>query len=443
MSPELSTTLDLCKCEPHRIKPGQAVELVRRLGELAIWWLHPKVLAVAAQALRTTWPQPHLPTSAGSCWIVFAQGPCPEWPALREAFLLPLQWRKDTADSQQLPAKLRSLARRAAHIVHHPTWGLHFSKDANLEQHNLAQIDDYVDVESGWAALACGLLLAAEGGTPSPVVWASGCWDPNGGVAQVGNLPAKLRLAKDFQVRAFFLPKTQLHEASRHLGPTDTLKLCPLHTGTCDPRQALADYLHCLDAPPPPPTSWDDEAGLARCTAYYLRQPIQASSTVEYYRTALLPCIVHRLRQDVRDTYPGWQPSHLVTVVSDSESLVELMARVVGASAVLLLHTPDANQVARTKKVQSRLEEAGISCCAWQIRREEGMLDDVKHALRQFDGVCPSQTVFDLTPGTKLMTYALARSAPAGSWLVYLEHQYRNGRPQPNTERLIRWQASG
>ncbi len=440
MSPPVHAVLTQCRIEPGRMKPGQAAELVRRLGELASWWLHPDVLALAARALRIAWPRRSLPTSAGSCWIVFAQHSSMPWPALREAFLLPLQWRENTADSQQLPDKLRRLARLAAQCVHHPNWGLHLSQDAGLAQHNLSQLDDHLDVDSGWAALACGLLLAAEGGTPDPDVWASGCWDPDGGVTRVGDLPAKLRLAAEWGASTFFLPAFQLEEAKAWLLGPSTLQLCPLRAGTCDPMQALADYLYRLDAPPPPPTSVDDEPGFTRCATYYLRQPLHAASTQEYYRTALLPCIVHRQSRHVGAAYPGWRPTHLVTIVSGSDVLVELMARALRVSHVLLLHTPDQRQLERTETVRSRLEQAGISCVTRRIH-QEGMLVDVRRSLEQFDGVDASQIVFDLTPGTKLMTYALARAAPEGSWLVYLEHAFREGRPQPGTERLIRWLA--
>lgn len=434
--------LSLCCTWPHKMALGEAVELVRMLGELARWWVHPDLLARAARALQTSWPQPQLPTSRGSCWIVFAQDSPTCWPALRESFLLPLQWRENTPDSPRLPEKLGRLARDVARTVHLPHWGLHLSSDVGLDTTDLSDFNSHFQVESAWAAIAGGLLLAAEGGTPDPAVWASGGWNPNGGVANVGHLEPKLRLALEWGAREFFLPATQIKDAAAHLGTADTLQLHPLKTGTCDPKLALADYLARLDAPPPPPPTPEDQLGFARCAAYFLRQPLHVASTQAYYRGALLPHIIDRLKRHVQTTSPTWRPSLLVTIVSGSEVLVELMARVLNVSQVLLLHTPDSAHVDRTKQVQARLAEAQISCRAWRIRKDEGMLSDVTEGLRSFD-IPASQMVFDLTPGTKLMTYALARVAPAGSWLVYLEHDYKHGRPQPGSERLLRWQAAG
>jgi hypothetical protein len=357
--------------------------------------------------------------------------------------LLPLQWRENTQNSPHLPDKLQRLARNAAQLVHHPNWGLHLSGEAGLADHDLSPFDRFFQVESGWAALAVGLLLAAEGGTPDPAVWASGRWDPVGGIAKVGHLKPKLRLAVEWGAREFFLPESQIEQARSILDPAAPLKLGKLRVGTCDPKQAVAEYLHRLDAPPPPPADADDAAAFARCAAYYSRQPPDAIHVRRYYREALLPYISEKQRRHVQDAYPGWQPSHLVTVVSYNEVLVELVACALGVSHVLLLHTADPSPRERSLEVQSRLAAAGVSCTPCLIPDDQqGMLADVEAALRQLKAVPPGQVVIDLTPGTKLMTYALARAAPAGSWLVYLKHE-SSGRPQPGTERLIRWQADG
>jgi hypothetical protein len=441
MCARLHATLELCHNKPGQLQPGQVAELLRSLGPLASWWVHPDVWHQAA-ALGIRWRKPQLPTSAGSCWIVFAQDECMPWPALREAFLLPLQWQERSADSPRLPPKLRQLARSAAQTVHHPDWGLHLHPDVGLEQLCLAELDDLLHVQSGWASVACGLLLATEGGTPQATVWASGGWDPNGGIKEVGHLPAKLRLAAEWGASEFFLPQFQLEAARSSLGAKAGLKLCPLHTGQCDPRQALAEYLAHLDAPPPPPQP-EDHAAFKRCARYYLRQPPHDSGSATYYRQALLPAIVSNLRQGMLSRYPDWHPTHLVTIVSGNDVLVELMARVLDVSHVLLLHTPDTPMTERAEQVASRLVQAGIACRTHPIRKQEGVLADVQHAFRYLADVPVSQLAIDLTPGTKLMTYALSRAAPEASWLVYLESRYQDNRPLPGSETLLRWPAGG
>ena len=55
----------------------------------------------------------------------------------------------------------------------------------------------------------------------------------------------------------------------------------------------------------------------------------------------------------------------------------------------------------------------------------------------------PGALAFDLTPGTGLMTLAWAFVPPAGSWLLYLQHQYLKNlnRPDPFTESYLMWRA--
>lgn len=54
----------------------------------------------------------------------------------------------------------------------------------------------------------------------------------------------------------------------------------------------------------------------------------------------------------------------------------------------------------------------------------------------------PDQLVFDLTPGTKPMSLSLAELAPAGSWLLYLEHALlEDARAEPGSEAFDRWQV--
>jgi hypothetical protein len=44
-----------------------------------------------------------------------------------------------------------------------------------------------------------------------------------------------------------------------------------------------------------------------------------------------------------------------------------------------------------------------------------------------------------MTPGKRLMSRALGDLAPAGSWLVYLEHSFRpDRRADPGSERPVR-----
>ena len=92
--PRIGKVLDLGRQPPDELSAGRAVELVRELGGLAPWWLRDAVLHRAAgeypQLRYLDSYKPNLPTTPGSCWIVYAIPEPERLTALRPAFLLPL-----------------------------------------------------------------------------------------------------------------------------------------------------------------------------------------------------------------------------------------------------------------------------------------------------------------------------------------------------------------
>ena len=88
--------LKICEANPGDLKRGGAAS-----GELEVR---------VREELGLHLSMPCLPASHGSCWIVFVQHPPKRRPALRDAFLLPLQWRPNTPHSHRLPPKLVALA---------------------------------------------------------------------------------------------------------------------------------------------------------------------------------------------------------------------------------------------------------------------------------------------------------------------------------------------
>jgi hypothetical protein len=193
-------------------------------------WLSGEVLDVIGAALGGPWPRPELPATAGSCWVVFAQDEPPSYPDLRDAFLLPLGWRQGHTHSLALPAKVIALARGVAEALGERNWGLHLSRAAGLEDVRLSELDSHLEVASGWAALAGGLVAACEGRTPDPRVWATGGWGPGAGILRVGGLAAKRALAGEHKVQHFFVPGTPLDEAARlaeMLGRLRGARICP------------------------------------------------------------------------------------------------------------------------------------------------------------------------------------------------------------------------
>jgi hypothetical protein len=445
--------LKLCERQLQQLKPGEVWHLLHGLKELAPWWLRPEVLERAGEQTGFQFARPELPESVGSCWIILAQPESRPWPLLRDAMLLPLEWRRNATHSEGLPTKLREMADEIARILEKPDWGLGLGSIAGLGDLDMCGADEHLDFRSGWASLAGGLVVAtcAEEAKPNVGVWATGDFHWPHGILPVERLEAKLRLAHEWGATDFFIPGTpelmnQAQQVANHL-PAPVPNLRPIKTGTPDPARALREYLDALEVPPDPPRDEYDEVGFCKCADYYLRRrPRDQDSTTSFYWSHLLSTITKRLQKQLGQEWAGWAPQHLVTIVSGSPELVPLTAQAVGVSRCLLLYTPSTDrrkdQTQRMKMVRSFLEARGIQCFVRDFSDDDGMRETFRAAIEDFVSRSPlDQVVFDLTPGTKLMTLTLARTAPSGSWLLYIRNDSLTGRPEPGSERLMMWRA--
>lgn len=448
---------ETCNKSLHGLSAQQASNAVARLGPLARWFLRREVFSRAADdpfigdRLRTHWrkwhDRPHVSGTYGNSWVVFVtQCPAPI-PLVRDAFVLPLQWVPDTKHDARLPAELQDLAEMTfksirdmlKHTAGH--WGLHLANDlASVDLRKL-----HLAPASGWAPLAAALYIAAEGGTPDPTVWATGSWSFSDGLLPVDDVSLKSQLAAEFGAKTFFVPDGQQSDVA---SGSPGLSAGRLYSGTLLTSRALADLLLRLDATPTAPTSATDDEGIKRCRDYYLRRPLREPDTKSFYVERLLPFIIQRRRREVQQQYPECRPSHLITIVSGSPELVELTARALEVDRCLLLHTADDNQTRLAEEAKARLEDANhrqkhIFATLGDFAKDSvAIMQTMERHIREFvAGLASNQVVFDLTPGTKLMTYALSRLAPPASWLVYLEHGWHEGRPDPDTEEFLAWQV--
>jgi hypothetical protein len=443
----IGKVLELSRHPPDELSAGRAVELVCELGGLAPWWLREPVLHRAAgeypQLRYLDGYRPRLPTAPGSCWIVYAIPEPEQVPALRPALLLPLCWAQGPSHHPHLPANLAALADRIVQSLRLPGWGLQLTSHDHIDRLDLREVDFPAD--SGWAPLAGGLLLRVEGLLPQDSVWATGAWDR--GPADVGGLPAKLDLAAQWGARHFFVPAWRVKDARDHLAQRG-LAECELQVGalsapaTPDVRQTLNGYLARLGDRPAIPVrgSPDEGAAFALCVKYHALQAREEGR--QFYRSHLLPAVSRRCRRLIAERYPACRPTCLVTVVSDSPELIPLAARALGVRRVLLLYTADKEKLMREARdwlgQPPQDGEGAVAVEAAEFeRREEAVACFTR-------GADPADVVFDLTPGTKLMTLQLEKQARAHyrpSWMYYLEHQTPNNRPVPGTENPRCWRA--
>lgn len=438
-----------------RLGQYAATDLVMLMDRLARWCLNPEVLRRAAEndSIRedyvAEWRQtPQLPATHGSCWVIFATDSRVMLPLLRPAFALPLRWAEGQKHSPRLPVALERLATQVAASftgnsrIDGRVWGLQLAEELGDLDLNSAPLECH----SGWAALAAGLLVAAEGGVPDPHVWATGSWDDRRGIQPVDGLKQKLDLAAEFGARAFFVPSVQAEEATPL---AEGVVIGRLHMGELDATRTLAELALRLESPPPPPSGPDDGKAFQRCRTYYQRQPRGEPRTTAYYWTHLLPTITQRCRSQVLARYPDCRPANMVTIVSGSPELVLLAARSLDVQHCLLLYTPDGassrDQTSRMQMVRDALEADGRSCQPACFANDETLEQQIPAAIARFVDGQPAETfALDLTPGSKWMTLVANRAMPAGSWRLYVKNDTlpsRDQRPQPGSEQLVCWKG--
>jgi hypothetical protein len=441
-------------------------------GGLARWCLRPDVLSLAAtddsvpEVIRRTWQAPtSVPAAHGACWVVFGTDHPDEVPLMRPAFVLPLRWVQNAADGPcppadtggaeheaaeelrqtdhaMLPGDLTSLRDRVldelrgSPQVAGRRWTLQLA--AELGAPDLRRFD--LACASGWASLAAGLLVAAEGGVPDEHVFATGCWSPGAGIRPVGeeHLAAKLTVASELGARHFFVPDSQ---ASRARDLVDERCAEPLEIGTLyesapDARRALRDYLRQFDLPPDRGASRDSRR------RYYLRQGDEAWAK-EYYRRNLLPEIIEHCRSQLHAA--GWtdRPTHLVTIASDNSELVPLGIEVLRPASCLVVYTED--YAAKTALTRGMAVNNTVGCEVHE--RGFADLEDLRAGMREaiqefLNGSGAERVVFDLTPGPKDISFAwmLELAAPENR-LYYLRHRRQGFKVDPFSEQPQIWIA--
>lgn len=446
-----------CAVALDQLTPPLAYELAyEHLGtSLARWVLRAEVLSQVAEheifrgaaEARGFWKtRPGLPANQGSCWIIFVLDRAEDCPVLKPAFVLPLEWRKEQPHSGQLPPSLAALADRVLQELSLTGWGLWPSQQAGMCEYDLSAWHR-LRGGSGWASLAGGLIIAAEGGTPERTIWATGEWrggnDPHPGFQRVDHLHEKLALASRWGVRRIFVPASQREEAkSWSTEPTEsTTGISTLPTDKPNLRIALREYLAEFGAPP------DIEAPAQARIAYYLRQlDFHPDAAKAYYRRCLLAEIVCRCRNKLSSKLPPnvW-PSHLVTIVSKNPEVVELSSRMLAPARVLAMYTSETEC-----HVRGLLAELGchVPRCSVETQRFDpgpAMGQQMRKAIGRFaEGLDRGRLAFDLTPGSKEMSLALALElAPPGSRLLYVRHRWGDHGPQPLTEEPVLWTVRG
>lgn len=436
----------VCGQSVDKVRTRQAEQACQELGHLAKWWLRREVLSLVRDPVLAAFAPrelPHLSNQLGSCWIICQLTKRRSAGLLRPAMLLPLRWQPHSSDSRTLPRQLRDLAEVARQQVAQMTylgpqrqesWSLHL--DPALGNGLELGDDLFESVDSGWAAVTAGLMIAVMGLHPRTDVFASVAWDDRSGPERVEGLEDKVRVAREWGARAFVISVTQRDREEVFRGPEELLKVCLLKSSA--PPNAWESLRDCLvefaDQPSPPRLG--DEVGFEQCRRYHALLPHGSTEAQNFYRSHLQGTILHRLQERTRVTRERIRPALFVTICSKSPELAVLTAKTVAAQRTLLLHTPDLIQQARL--CQTELGEQ--VCQLVEIQADVDFCPRLRKLIAAA-GVEPARVVLDLKPGTKKMTFWMSRTAQPGNWLFNLETEFASGRPIPGTERPEFWQA--
>ena len=172
--------------------------------------------------------------------------------------------------------------------------------------------------------------------------------------------------------------------------------------------------------------------------AHFLRQ-VDRTTADRYYRQCILPDVVEDVREQVRQLRPSHWPRNLVTIVSDSPELIELTARAFTPTRILVLYSEQKKVYLEPALEAVRRDVPGCDPIPHSFHMGPSMIADMREGIDTFTaGVSPEDLVFDLTPGNKEMSLALAMElAPPGAWLFYLRHQFEGRTPKPFTEEAV------
>lgn len=427
----------------ERLTAPEARLLVSQFGALARWWLHHDVLeracsggAGAVYRERLTTP-PRLPARNGACWVVFAQSSPDVYPLLRPAFALPLQW-VDELCPQHLPKGLQEVAESVrSELQPSDEWSLRLALGGRVGNYDLSGLSEDFGFESAWAPLAGALLGAECGGHSNPEAWASGAWKRFDGVQSVGQVKEKVALASRHGASLFFLPEDQVTQEEKTEAARQGIELCKLTQRTSDVREALREYTKLSHIEPDEKASLDD-----KWNWYY---SLDEEAADEFLRKQLLTSIVNRTRaQFKKDNEDAPLPTigRLITICGDNITLSLISVGILRPDRCLLLHSQDKQGMADNTKKAIRQYVKEIECVeSLPFETDHNLALEVASAVHAFvDGVAPEEVAFDVTPGTKLMTVALAHDLAADqNLLLYIKHgrQGRTSKVQRDSHRVV------
>jgi len=443
-----------CGSELPEKGPGRRADaIIEWMGEpLARAWLRKHVIdaaearraAVYGAAASTRSASPPRDGTPGRCRLLLVTKGSESLPLLRPGLVLPVDWRRTPTAGGSSPRLPRGLAAFADDVLSDlgiTGLSLHLPKEYDAGGVDLSGLS--VSLDSAWAALAAGAVVASGDGVTKADVMVTAAWSrasrqgTKGWIRSVEGIPAKLDAAIEAGARVVFVPRADEAAVSQWRCGGATLDIRFLSNAEMEPRAAIAALLEMLEVPP---TRAAGDPFDRRCD-YYTRMPERLADA--YYRTELLEEAAERVR--VPDDPRLREARKLAFIAGRNLAVPFLLARRFDPDQVLVLHDGrlTGDELETCERDLPALGRAGrpdraviVRCC------DPGNLavDVARHVAAFEAGFPPGRLLSDLTPGYRAFNLALLGATPTGGLRAFVHSDQAPGaagsRVRPGNEDL-------
>jgi hypothetical protein len=232
-------------CAEQPPSTAELRSIAAKLGRLATWWLNDQSIKKIRETPTSVSVLQEFPVQVGEVLLLFERKGSSR--ILRNAFALPVCWKRGEQHDERLPPDLARIAKQLTASNEETPNKSQFVLHLGEACPSLAEFDQRVfPCDSAAAILEAALRAVCEGGTLDPTVSATATWDTNLGAGSVDATDAKVVAAWERGVKILFVAQADVEKLkpTSHLHPPIEIK--GLESG----KAALAPLIAALDLPP-------------------------------------------------------------------------------------------------------------------------------------------------------------------------------------------------
>ena len=401
-------------CAEQPPSTAELRSIAAKLGRLATWWLNDQSIKKIRETPTSVSVLQEFPVQVGEVLLLFERKGSSR--ILRNAFALPVCWKRAEQHDERLPPDLARIAKELTDADPGSPFALHLGDGCP----SLAEFDETIlPCMSAAAILAATLRAVREGGTLDPTVSATATWDNNLGAGSVDATDAKVVAAWERGVKILFMAQADVEKLkpTSHLHPPIEIK--GLESG----KAALAPLIAALDLPPENGSfdlrcRWQERAVLRkdkRAPDFYqsqLANDVATNTIARFYAEHRGLPIVNGGTLVIAHS-PAMDPALLSVAIHKPEHVILLT----------LPTTRGTRDTQAMEQIQKLLEESAVSFKSIELTCHVVDEHAIATALKIDNGRLTLQTPVrvDVTGGPKDLAFALfgwAVRNDAPCWLI-------------------------